>query len=172
MAARHKVSFEYLDELRADLGLFISDTADFLGISERTWFRWADAGQGPKWSLVALRSLTGDLAHLGWKGWYIKRGRLYNDDLNPRYYHFTPAHLLISAYCPCEGHQAVRRVELADNATSTERRMILAICEASGLHARLVELAGEGLSPPGRQHQQSGQLPTDTLASLRHASMK
>src|SRR5690606_24923169 len=104
-----KVSWELINETRHEAGFFVSDICAQVGISERSWYRWQRQGQGPKWLYEWLRLRSGDLSLLGWERWRLYKGVITHSDLNPKYFNFGPEHLLITAYCPCEGHAAVRR---------------------------------------------------------------
>ena len=106
-----KVCFEYIDEAHCESGLFLVEVCEYLGISVRTWYRWRERKKGPKWALVALEALAGRLDHLGWKGFYISNGYMYNRDLSPKYYQFEPGHLIGAVFCSCPAHRNIRRSE-------------------------------------------------------------
>lgn len=103
-----KTSFEYLDEARTEAGFFVADACDWLGITERTWYRWQAKKQCPVWAYRSLKLRSGDLEFLGWKYWYLERGVLYRRDLNPKYYNWDDSDLMVSVWCDCPGHKNLR----------------------------------------------------------------
>jgi len=89
-----KVLFDDLEETRLFSGWFVRDLCDDLGITERTYYRWKREGYAPKWVSVALYALCGKLDHLGWKGFYIRDGKLYSQGHHPDQYCWSPGQLL------------------------------------------------------------------------------
>lgn len=94
-----KVDFEYLDETRLEAGFFVREVCHHLGISERSWYRWQSAGQGPRWAYLALRILSGELDFFGWHGWYIERGTLFCRFYSPKLYNWRPEDLVLWRFC-------------------------------------------------------------------------
>lgn len=68
-------------ELRQDAGLSFSKAAVYLGVSERTVYRWSRSGAAPLWAVRLLRYRAGYLDELGLKGWRVVRGEIYHSDL-------------------------------------------------------------------------------------------
>lgn len=94
-----KVDFESLNETRLEAGFFVREVCEMLGISERTWYRWQRSEKAPKWSYLALRTLSGRLDFLGWRGWYIERGVLYTEKHSPKLYNWKPEDLTVWRFC-------------------------------------------------------------------------
>lgn len=103
-----KTSFEYLDEARSDAGFFVDEACDWLGITERTWYRWQSQNQCPVWAYRSLKLRSGDLEFLGWKYWFLKRGVLTRSDLNPKYYSWEDSDLMITVWCDCPAHRELK----------------------------------------------------------------
>ncbi len=49
--------------------------------------------------------MSGDLAPFGWAEWELKRGVLFNKNLNPRHHSWVPGQILITAWCDCPAHR-------------------------------------------------------------------
>lgn len=93
-----KVDFKEFEETRLNAGFFVREVVEFLGISQRTWYRWKQQNQAPIWALRALKLRAGCLDYLGWYGWYIERGVLYNRKHSPNLYRWTPSDLVLSRF--------------------------------------------------------------------------
>lgn len=104
MRQRTKVTFEHIEEARREAGFFVVDVCEYLGISERSYYRWKASGYGPRWVYKSLEILSGRLDFQGWKGWRLFDGVLYNEELNTKYYNWIPADLMVSVFCRCPGH--------------------------------------------------------------------
>lgn len=85
-----------IEEARLMVGLSLDDAVELCAVSFRTWYRWKSE-KAPKWAVRLVLSQTGKLDHLGWKNWEIRKGRLYCNDFNYRYY-WEPQHLVLPMY--------------------------------------------------------------------------
>jgi hypothetical protein len=98
-----KEAFALLDEARLNAGFLVSEACDFLCVSKRTWYRWQADGYAPRWAENAMRIRSGDLETLGWKGWFLEHGVLYNSILERKYYRWEPGNLMEEAFWRANG---------------------------------------------------------------------
>jgi hypothetical protein len=115
-----KCRFSELDETRFKAGFFVSDVCEKFGISQRTWYHWKKNKHAPKWALIALKLLAGELDQLGWKGWYIERGVLYTRKHSANLYNWTPGQLAKERFL--ELHRNIYSVDMRTSANNESPR--------------------------------------------------
>lgn len=99
-----KVDFFHLEETRLNAGFFVREVCEKLGISEQTWYRWRRTGRAPQWAKIGVSAICGDLEIVGWRGFFIERGVLYNRDLCRKYYSWKPGDLRAEAFLRANGY--------------------------------------------------------------------
>lgn len=83
-------------EARRLARLSVADCLDLCDISKRTWYRWLSESP-PKWAVRLILSQVATLDRFGWRGWEIRGGKLYFNQLSYQYF-WEPCHLVLPLY--------------------------------------------------------------------------